>query len=855
MLALCTVLVLLPGTAQADIGFDISEETSATSPDIQTVTWNGWDIQYYYPSPSDAYYELSGGRGVVICYANGNSASFDIPEQINGQPVVGLVALGGYGLGVPGASNTVFGDCKQLTSVNIPDSVTHIVDAFHECMTLTSVTIPTSVTYIGKAAFYGCHALINVSIPDSVTYIGDGAFACCYRMDATIPPNITNLGCGAFFCTALTDVTIPNGITRIEDSVFAGTKLSSVNIPNNITSIGKWAFQSNYNLTSVYIPNSVTTIKDLAFFDCPNLTSIDIPNSVTTIGRGAFRCGLTSVNIPNSITCIEDSVFAGTNLTSVTIPSSVTSIGKSAFSSCTSLTSIDIPDSVTSIGDYAFFRTGLNHVTFPGSVKFMVKYVFVACAVLSSATFSDGVRNIGDYTFHDCTALKTISIPKSVTFIDSAAFDCCPKIGTVYYGGSETYKNTNLQIEQIGVYDGANGVVTDDGDIDISEADGKGKNYLLNANWIYTDDSEYITPHQIVFDANGGTISDSRTMTTDSNGKLSSLPTPTRTGYTFTGWYTAPTGGTRITTDTVFTQDTTVYAQWTFKGSGGNNNIGGSNTGGSSPSSGSSSSDSTSPISVPSVTGGKVSVSPKAAPQGATVTLTVTPDSGYELDKIRAVNSKGIELPLMSKGNSKYTFAMSNSGVSIEVSFKKIPSDQSSQSTVSVVPDTPPMPFIDVNPGNWCYDAVQYVYKRGLMRGNGNDTTFDPNGEMNRAMVWTVLGRMDGADVGNSGSSWYSNAQAWAVSSQVSDGSNPGGKITRAELTTMLWRYAGSPVATFDLSVFNDSSSVANWANAAMQWAASTGVISGSNGSLNPSGDARRSEVAAILMRFSENIK
>ena len=148
---------------------------------------------------------------------------------------------------------------------------------------------------------------------------------------------------------------------------------------------------------------------------------------------------------------------------------------------------------------------------------------------------------------------------------------------------------------------------------------------------------------------------------------------------------------------------------------------------------------------------------------------------------------------------------------------------------------------------------MEYVFNNELMSGTA-PYTFDPQGKMNRAMVWTVLGRMADADVDGSESPWYSKAQTWAMSSNMSDGTNPTNSISRQELMTMLWRYMGSPAATADLSKFSDRESVADWADAAMQWAVSTGLIVGDNGRLNPTGDARRCEVATIFMRFCESI-
>lgn len=159
--------------------------------------------------------------------------------------------------------------------------------------------------------------------------------------------------------------------------------------------------------------------------------------------------------------------------------------------------------------------------------------------------------------------------------------------------------------------------------------------------------------------------------------------------------------------------------------------------------------------------------------------------------------------------------------------------------------------YDDVAPDAWYSEAAAYVASRGLMTGT-SENNFSPNAQMTRAMVWTVLGRMNGADVDGSGNEWYAKAQAWAAASGISDGANPNGSITRQELAVMLWRSVGSPEEPADLGVFSDVGDVAEWASAAMRWAAANGILNGDNGMLKPGAPASRAEVAAMLMRFCE---
>ena len=171
-----------------------------------------------------------------------------------------------------------------------------------------------------------------------------------------------------------------------------------------------------------------------------------------------------------------------------------------------------------------------------------------------------------------------------------------------------------------------------------------------------------------------------------------------------------------------------------------------------------------------------------------------------------------------------------------------------------VVPDEPVVgdfPFTDVSVNAWYYEAVKYVYENGIM--NGMDRySFQPNGTLTRAMIWTMLARFDGVDT-EGGNSWYAKAQEWATAAGVSDGENPTGEVTREQLVTMLWRYAGSPTYTADLSGYVDTADISSWAGQAMCWAVATGVIEGDeNSALTPKASTTRAQAAAMLMRFIE---
>ena len=234
---------------------------------------------------------------------------------------------------------------------------------------------------------------------------------------------------------------------------------------------------------------------------------------------------------------------------------------------------------------------------------------------------------------------------------------------------------------------------------------------------------------------------------------------------------------------------------------------------------------------------GSVTASSDWAVVGSEVTLTVTPDEGWRLGSLSAVGPDGAQLALRSLGGGKYAFTMPGGKVTVSAVFVRGEG----------------LGFTDVAPGAWYYDAVAYVSENGLM--NGVDTgIFDPDGSLTRAMVWTILARIEGADT-EGGETWYAKARDWAMETGVSDGTDAMGAITREQLVTMRWRRRGEPVVDFLLTA-RDADSISSWAYEAMRWAVSEGIIEGDeNGFISPAATATRAQAAAIIMRFIEGAK
>ena len=235
------------------------------------------------------------------------------------------------------------------------------------------------------------------------------------------------------------------------------------------------------------------------------------------------------------------------------------------------------------------------------------------------------------------------------------------------------------------------------------------------------------------------------------------------------------------------------------------------------------------------VTGGAhgfATISDPDAKEGDVVAITVTCDPGYEVDEVTVTTLSGKPVRVVKTGG-KHTFVMPAEKVKIQVTYQEIQE----------------VAYTDVVVGSWYEEAVAYVSDNGIMNGVGGGK-FAPNRAVTRAMVWTVLARMDGEDTAST-SLWYAKAQQWAMETGVSDGTNPESAITREQLATMLYRYYGSPAVSGSLSGYVDSASVSDWAKDAMVWAVQEGLIQGTGANkLSPTADTTRAQLAQILMRL-----
>lgn len=257
-------------------------------------------------------------------------------------------------------------------------------------------------------------------------------------------------------------------------------------------------------------------------------------------------------------------------------------------------------------------------------------------------------------------------------------------------------------------------------------------------------------------------------------------------------------------------------------------------------------------VNVNAATNGAVAADKKTASKGTTVTVTASPSKGYVVDAVKVVDKDGKDVAVTEK-DGKYVFTMPASAVTVTGSFK------------AETPAPVALPFTDVKSGNWFYDAVKYAYAQGLMTGT-SATTFAPNGTMNRAMIVTVLYRLEKSPAVTGASKftdvpagqWYSDAVAWAAANKIVNGYDettfgPMNAMTREQMAAILFRYEqykGLENVTLEenLNRFPDQNKISAYAIPALQWAVGQKIINGNaDGTLDPTGTATRAQVAQIF--------
>ena len=745
--------------------------------------------------------------------------------------------------------------------------------AFRGC-DITSMTLPSTVKSLGHRVFQACDSLASVEIPASVTEIQTDTFDGYFDADANEGEGNVAFAEGSIF-------KLQDGVLYDSENLIRVLDWQeNVVVPEGIKYIGADAFNAYSTQTpnnmetlkSITLPESLVSIGKTAFRACKSLKSITIPKNVSEIGGGAFSScsSLTSVEILGPVKELTGTsgVFSGcTALKNVTLPDTLTSLGNGAFNGCKALEEINLPKGLTEIGREAFNGCeSLKEAIIPSGVTKIPDFAFTGCLALEKVELPEGITSIGEYAFdltvdktgngdfvNENPKLKFINIPSTVTSISGNFLGGVKANGgtaLIFEGNTPPSFETDALagisgegVNQPTVYYPAEAVeaYTAEGSALVTnnlvsapeEGEENNNQYSLtvtpSATSVYENNTISFTVESTLPQDAALTVESSDTTVATaalSSDQKSITVTGVKEG-TATITVSIKLGDVVLDSDSV---TVTVDERGTSGGGGG----------------GGSSSSGDYIVSVDKTTHGKVTVSPSRADKGDTVTITVKPDTGYELDELTVTDKNGNEIKLTEKADNKFTFKMPGSKVTVETSFKLIETE-------------PENPFTDISKNDYFYDAVLWAADKGITSGV-TDTLFAPNSSCTRAQMVTFLWRANGSPVVDyamnftdvPADAYYTDAVRWAVSEGITSGTSattfaPDMTVTRAQTVTFLYRAAGTPAVSG--GSFADVAADAYYADA-VAWAVKEGITSGTGGnSFSPDAPCTRGQIVTFLYR------
>ncbi len=669
---------------------------------------------------------------------------------------------------------------------------------------LKKVVIKDGVTNVSNYALFLLPAATQVTLPDSVTRIGRYGIA---------------------MCSKLTGMSIPKAVTEIGDFCLAGNGLTAVTLPDGLQSLGRGAFDTCASLTNTTLPAAITAVPGKCFADCTKLLNVKYAGTVTAIGDLAFESckALTAAPIPETVTEIGASVFTGcTALTDVTIPAGVTAIPDGCFQGCTALKDMKLPGTVTSVGHNAF----------------------------------TGCTALGD--------VRCYGAPPTVEPGNSEAHSFEPAIVTIHYNPDPVYGWT---LDADGKWQGY--TVSSKGAC-LHTGYGTTENTVPatcgeagRVDTICSNCGEVISTKEIP--ATGEHTWDNGTVTTE--------PTENEPGVrTFT---CAVCGATRTETipatgahDYQFTKTVAPtctadgYDLYTCSGCGATEKRNSKPALGHKWDSGKVTTEPT-----------------ETAPGVRTYTCTVCGEVKTEVIPATGAHTHKWDAGKVTTEPTATTPGVRTYTCTICGQTKEEVIPPTGGSTVCPGGTScPSYGFRDVaGPADWSHEGIDYCVRRSLMVGTGVGT-FSPNAVCSRAQIVQILYNLSGdtTDYGNyylpftdvAPGDWFYEAVAWAYANDIVAGTSattfaPNVDITREQMTVILYGYTAKYAPAFtgggtSLGQFPDAGSVANWAYAAMNWAVGNGLISGIESYgvtyLAPQGSATRAQASAIIMRYCQLI-
>ena len=627
--------------------------------------------------------------------------------------------------------------------------------------------------------------LKKVVIKDGVTNVGDYAlFFLPAATQVTLPESVTSIGrYGIAMCSKLTGMSIPKGVTEIGDFGLAGNGLTAITLPDGLQSLGRGAFDTCTSLTNTTLPAAITAVPGKCFADCTKLLNVKYAGTVTAIGDLAFESckALTAAPIPETVTEIGASAFTGcTALTDVTLPAGVTAIPDGCFRGCTALADMKLPGTVTSVGHNAF--TG-------------------------------------------CTALKDVRCYGAAPAVEpgnSEAHSFEPAIVTIHYNPDPVYGWT-------------------------LDADGKWQGYTVSSKGACLHTGYGTTENTVP--ATCGEAGRVDTICSNCGEVVSTKEIPA------TGAHTWDNG--TVTTEPTETTPGVRTFTCAVCGQTKNETI---------PATGEHDYQFTKNVAPTCTTEGYDLYTCSGC--GATEKRNPKPALGHKWDSGTVTTEPTETTP----GVRTYTCTVCG-----QTKNEIIPATGGS-SVCPGGPSCPSYGFSDVaGPNDWSHEGIDYCVRRSLMVGTGAGT-FSPGMNCSRAQIVQILYNLSGDKTDYSRyylpftdvapGAWYYDAVAWAYFNNVVSGTSettfaPNDVITREQMAVILYGYTAEFAPEFtgnaaSLNTFPDAGSVANWAYAAMSWAVGNGLISGMGSGgvsyLAPQGSATRAQASAIIMRYCQLI-
>lgn len=662
----------------------------------------------------------------------------------------------------------------------------------------------------------------------------------------------------------LKKVVIKDGVTNVSNyALFFLPAATQITLPESVTSIGRYGIALCSKLNGISLPKAVTAIGDFGLAG-NNFTSISLPDGLQTLGRGAFDAcsSLSGVSLPAAITAVPGKCFNDcTKLLTANYKGEVTAIGERAFEGCKSLTKAPIPAAVTALGNSAFNGcVALTDVTLPDGVTGIPDACFQGCTALAEMKLPATVTSVGHNSFTSCKALKDVrcyGAPPTVQPGGAAEHSFEPAIVTIHYNPA-----MNWTLEADGTWHGYNvsskgaclhtGYGTSEHTVPATcGADGRIETVCSNCGDVIATE---------VIPATGAHTWDNGTVTTEPTETTPGVRTFTCAVCSQTKTEVIPATGTHtfvFTKNIAPTCTEAGYDLYTCSGCGATEKR------------------NVKPALGHKWDSGTVTAEPTEKDPGTmTYTCTVCGQTKTEVipatgphTHVWGEGTVTVAPTETTPGVRTYTCTVCG-----QTRTEIIPATGSAVCPGGAA--CPSFRFRDVPaPSNWAHEGIDYCVRHGLMSGF-DATTFSPDTVSTRAQIVMILYNLSGDTTDYSKyyvpftdvkpGTWYYNAVAWGYDKDIVAGMTPttfapDGLITREQMAVLLYGYTEKYAPAYlggaaSLNGFPDAASVSNWAYAAMSWAVGNGLISGiaSDGAdyLAPSGGATRAQIAAIMMRY-----